>query len=126
MMNGKYLHVSTTGVSYKGYSIATGHPYTANEVKAFVDEVEAGTLYRRHRGSLADSLKTCELLQTFEDLEAHLTERCPWMTANSVIKVEEYGASPMDERIGWHTHLVTIDGIPVGFCNKMLTKAGDL
>lgn len=66
--------------------------------------------YRPHRGGLAESmLEVVELDGSLAALEAHV--RKTWPVGD--IKVEPYGG--YDKRIGWDTHIVTIDGSAVGF-----------
>ena len=67
-------------------------------------------LYRDHRGSLEDSMKTVvQLPATLHALAAHLNA-CP-----QDIEVRPYGG--IDARIGWNTHIVLLCGRPAGFTN---------
>lgn len=69
------------------------------------------TLFRLHRGSLQESMATCrEVNGLFELVEI--------LTANEIgpgkIEIKPYGR---DNRIGWDTYIVTVDGNAVGFTN---------
>lgn len=76
------------------------------------------TLFRWHRGGLADSMATVvpctsmvalvSILRTEPGLERLTPER---------VKVEFYAR---DDRIQWACHLVTVDGLPQGFTNGYL------
>jgi hypothetical protein len=69
--------------------------------------------YRHHRGGLKESMETvCDIEPTIEAL-AVLLKSPP-----SKITVEKYGE--YDERIGWDTHIVCVDGRPVGFTNAFV------
>lgn len=65
------------------------------------------TKFRWHRGSLADSMKT---VVEFEGLFS-LIEILNTVFDPGKVVVKPYG---FDARIGWNTHLVTIDGNAVG------------
>lgn len=75
-----------------------------------LEKCRANMLYRYHRGSLADSMKTVvQLPATIHALAWHLNA---W---SQDIEVRPYGG--VDVRIGWDTHIVLVCGIPVGFTN---------
>ena len=64
-------------------------------------------LYREHRGSLEDSMKTIfSIKSTKKDLSQIIGCNI------EDIEVKEYG---YDDRIGWNTFIVLVKGIPVGF-----------
>ncbi len=67
------------------------------------------TLFRLHRGSLADSMATARTITTMHDLVKALDED-GWPHGD--IKVKPYC---WDDRIGWDTHIVTVDGMAAGF-----------
>lgn len=74
-------------------------------------------LYRDHRGSLDDSMKTVvSLPATRLALFCHLYKE-PFMPEFKIqdLEVKAYGYDP---RIKWHTHIVTIKGNAVGFTNE--------
>lgn len=64
------------------------------------------TLFRPHRGQLADSLAEAVPCTTREELIALVT-RGGW--AKELVSVEPYPATgSYDERCGWHTHIVVV------------------
>lgn len=64
--------------------------------------------YRDHRGSLADSMDTVQVMASLHDLERHLFPAF----GGGEITVEAYG---YDKRIEWDTHIVCHNGRAVGF-----------
>jgi hypothetical protein len=66
-------------------------------------------LFRLHRGSLSDSMATARTINTKADLVKALDED-GW--PHGEIEVKPYGC---DDRIGWDTHIVTVDGMAAGF-----------
>ncbi|UXN70914.1 hypothetical protein N8A98_06925 [Devosia neptuniae] len=72
--------------------------------------------FRWHRGSLADSMDTVvEFNGTKEALTVLLkADALPWFPPLDIhdVLVEPY---TVDDRIGWDTYLVTVDGKAVGF-----------
>lgn len=72
------------------------------------------TLFRFHRGTLADSMETVvEFKGLFELIEILNTVYDP-----GKVLVKPYG---FDARIGWDTYLVTIDGNAVGMTDGPVT-----
>jgi hypothetical protein len=77
-------------------------------------------LFREHRGSLDESMKTViEIEPTKEALRALVVERFKqlgivWLIRDrDQVRVDRQG---FDERTGWDTHIVTVDNWgPVGF-----------
>lgn len=67
------------------------------------------TKFRHHRGDLAASMETTVEVGTLDDLAVEL-QRAGW--SSGAIEVAPYG---YDDRIGWDTHIVTVDGAAVGF-----------
>ncbi len=72
-------------------------------------------LYRDHRGSLVDSMKTVREMLTFNELKNHIES----IHGEGEIVVKEYC---YDGRIKWNTHIVTHDGKAVGFTNGHVEK----
>lgn len=78
-------------------------------------------LFRKHRGSLSDSMETVIEIDSFQSIVALTTE-----------ELSHYGIVPKpesfhikyyceDKRIGWHTYLIELDGYGVvGFTNGMI------
>jgi hypothetical protein len=71
--------------------------------------------FREHRGSLADSMKTVVEVRNKEELVEHIRKLFSPYVGDfqfDKIKVEPYGPpyTPVvyDQRIGWHTYLVTM------------------
>ena len=66
-------------------------------------------LFRFHRGSLEDSMKTVVKFDTYDELVKIIEagQRPEWGPIGK-ITVENYGG--FDDRIGWDTHLVCLDG----------------
>ncbi len=86
------------------------------------------TLARRHRGSLGESMETVIGVNTLDDLVAVIqADLAPYMPppgagnpgppiTRETVHVASYGG--VDERIGWDTYIVTLDGFGVwGFTN---------
>lgn len=71
-------------------------------------------LYREHRGSLVDSMKTVREMATFSELENHIQR----IYGPGEIIVTEYC---YDGRIKWKTHIVSLDGRAVGFTNSFVS-----
>lgn len=72
-------------------------------------------LFRFQRGSLEDSMKTVVEVDSIEKLTAILREAGYPL---GLIRLYPYG---YDLRIQWNTHVVTIDGMAVGFTNGALS-----
>lgn len=71
--------------------------------------------FREHRGDLAESMETVVELPDHAALLEHIRKLAePWPTFPSVtaetVHIEPCGR---DERIGWNTHIVTLDGYGV-------------
>lgn len=82
------------------------------DLDAWTPTVRTGTmkptiLARRHRGFLSEAMKTVkEIEPTIAAVREFFNE------PDGAIKVEPYG---FDSRIGWNTHIVTVNGNAVGF-----------
>lgn len=72
-------------------------------------------LYREHRGSLVDSMRTVKEMSNFSELENYIQN----IHGEGEITVKEYC---YDERIKWNTHIVCLDGTPVGFTDSHVEK----
>jgi hypothetical protein len=65
--------------------------------------------FREHRGTLA------EAMETVIEVDASLAALASLLKVKpKQVKVEKY---MYDDRIGWDTHIVTVDGEAVGFTN---------
>lgn len=73
-------------------------------------------LFRQHRGGLAESMQTVREMSTRNDLEAFVRQHY----GEGVVTVEPYG---WDNRIGWDTHIVCLNGNACGFTNGNLDRA---
>lgn len=77
---------------------------------------------REHRGQLADSMITCvEIAPSIQAVRQHV-EKCLGGHAPKplVVTVEPY---TYDERIGWDTHVVLVEGHGVfGFTDGPVTR----
>ena len=67
-------------------------------------------LYRDHKELLEESLETTQEMLTYEQLKDYI---CSKFGPGSVA-VYKYG-SGIDKRCGWDTHIVTHNGMAVGF-----------
>lgn len=76
------------------------------------------TLFRWHRGGLSESMATATPCTSLVALVSILRQRPKYerLTTDRV-GVEFYAR---DERIGWASHIVTVDGNAVGFTNGPL------
>lgn len=77
---------------------------------------------RKHRGSLADSMGTVvEISPTYSALLDEIRKSMPSTNVEiteGTVKVNPYG---FDDRIGWDSHIVTVDGYGVhGFTDGPL------
>ena len=76
----------------------------------------SATLFRFHRGGLAESMKTCVPVTTMDELlvvlRTQATHPCDVKPRPDNIEVKPYS---FDSRILWDTHIVKVSGIPVGF-----------
>ena len=68
-------------------------------------------LFRFHRGSLEDSMKTVREVKSLAEIEA-LLKSAGYLPGK--IKVYDYG---YDFRVGWNTYVVTVNRKHVGFTN---------
>lgn len=75
------------------------------------DEKKAAKKFRPQRGGLAEAMKEVVEVSGMDGLKAHLRS-IGYLSEGGVVRVEPY---TYDARIGWDTHLVTIDGNAVGF-----------
>lgn len=76
-------------------------------------------LFRPHRGSLCESMDEVIEIDSREELVKHLNEDFPYgspVTLKS-LDIQPYG---FDDRIGWDTHIVTVNKSAVGFTNGNL------
>ena len=67
-------------------------------------------LYREHRGSLSESMKTVKEMKAFTDLKLLIESS----HGEGEITIEPYCC---DSRINWNTHIVCLNGAAVGFTN---------
>lgn len=81
------------------------------------------TLYRDHRGGLADAMKTVVSVNDRAELIAHLSKTIPSNFDLSTIHISAYPEEGRnyDARIGWHTYIVELPGFGVlGFTDGPL------
>jgi hypothetical protein len=75
---------------------------------------------REHRGGLAESMETTiEIVANMRALREHINKELSpnLVVTEGMLHVEPYG---FDDRIKWHTFIVTIDGYGVfGFTDAM-------
>lgn len=75
-------------------------------------------LYRPHRGGLSESMREVRTIKTFPELvRAMRAEVERWYPIDELpteenTKLEPYG---YDDRIGWQTYLVTVNGYAWGY-----------
>jgi hypothetical protein len=104
-----------------------GHPVLVQVQKAraeamLMSKLSRKTIFRHHRSSLEDSMKTAIEVRSIDDLVLELQKRFTfWVIKPSDIHIEEY-MPWADTRIGWEkTYLVTLSGKGVvGFTNGPL------
>jgi hypothetical protein len=72
-------------------------------------------LFRLHRGTLEDAMKTVKEVSSAKDIEKILLEQG---LKRGKIKIKQY---VFDARINWDTHIVTLNGAAVGFTNGPIT-----
>ena len=68
-------------------------------------------LYRDHRGSFDDSMRTVQEFESRDDLRKHLEKT--YMEVGTIF-IKPYW---IDNRIDWDTYIVTVDNGVVGFTN---------
>lgn len=71
-------------------------------------------LFRWHRPTLEESMKTCIEISSLANLNELIKEEYPF---SEDIKIEFYG---FDYRTGWKTFMVLVDGYPTGWLNNEL------
>lgn len=92
--------------------------------KTMIERYIGPVLFRHHRGTLAESMKTVVVVNSVEDLKKEILKEDELFNALcETIKIEFYG---YDERIGWNTHIVSIvdqngKAHPVGWTSGDLT-----
>ena len=75
-------------------------------------QIEAGSVaYRDHRGSLRNSMSTMQRFDTEAGLREHIVRHY------GEIQTLEYEHIGMDDRIGWDTWYVLVNGMCVGMTN---------
>jgi hypothetical protein len=85
--------------------------------------------FREHRGGLAESMQTVVEVADHAALLAHIRKLAElWPTFPPVnektVQIKPYG---YDARIGWHTHIVTLDNYGVlGFTDGPVATASQL
>jgi hypothetical protein len=83
------------------------------------------TLYRPHRGSLADAMREVVEVNDFAQLVRHMRRGVEsWYPPAAMPTMENTTIEPygFDDRIGWDTHIVLVKGEAWGFTNGALTK----
>jgi hypothetical protein len=82
--------------------------------------------FRPQRGSLDAAMAEAREFADRAELVAHITERLwPWNfdVTTEMVHVKKYGPD-IDERIGWDTYVVTVDGYGVfGFTDGPVPDA---
>lgn len=82
-------------------------------------------LFRLHRGTLDESMKTVIKMPSMEELIFFLYTNCDLIPSELVIKKYVY-----DERIGWDTYIVIItvanNSYPIGYLNRNPTEWKDI
>lgn len=79
-------------------------------------------LFRFHRGSLNESLKTTVIVKNTQELKKHILRELEWTNPElSSMKIEQYGDDCFDSRIGWYTYIVTDKDGVLGFLSEPLS-----
>jgi hypothetical protein len=77
-------------------------------------------LFREHRGGLSESMATLVEVEDLEALTDHIAKLLApydFRVVASALEILPYG--PVDERNGWHTHIVKLQGYGVvGFLSE--------
>lgn len=82
--------------------------------------------YRPHRGQLADAMAEVAEVSDFHDLVRHMRAECPdwipdWaMPTEANVTLRPYG---WDDRIGWDTQIVLVNGKAWGFTSAPFAPA---
>lgn len=80
--------------------------------------------FRPQRGSLEDAMKeVVEIPATVEALVEHLNNTLGlrnYKVHSQAVRVRAYG---YDERVNWHTYVVTVNGNAIGFTNHEVPGA---
>lgn len=74
--------------------------------------------YRPHRGTLAEAMKEVIEVENLQDLIEHMQQEViDWYPLNELPTLENTKIEPyiFDDRIGWDTHIVTVNGQAWGF-----------
>ena len=73
-------------------------------------------IYRDHRGHQIESLKTMQVMYSFEELEKYIHNT---YNKNGNVEINFYGNISC---VLWADNLVTLDGCAVGFTNGIVIK----
>jgi hypothetical protein len=75
-------------------------------------------LFRFHRSTLEESLRTVRTITSREELIEFVAKELGFTLAEADLKIAAYG---FDARTGWSTYIVTVDGLGVvGFTDGEL------
>ena len=96
------------------------HSEIIGYITAEYDRLKEVTLYREHRGSLDDSMQTVIEIKSKAELREHILKVDDWAPLAGKLTIEKYGTKPLDERIGWDTHIVMWNKTVMGFTNGPL------
>ena len=72
--------------------------------------------FRPQRGTLISSLEETVEFPNFDALFHHLQQMIHWKEFGpQAVSIEKYHNQRLDERTGWNTYLVSVEGQGVGF-----------
>ena len=74
----------------------------------------------RDDASLDDSMQTVIEIKSKAELREHILKVDDWAPLAGKLTIEKYGTKPLDERIGWDTHIVMWNKTVMGFTNGPL------
>ena len=94
-------------------------PGSKGIVASMIESAKKTTKFRQHRNSLTESMSTTIMIEPTVDAILEIAKKelsqYGFNCDQSLIHAEPYG---YDNRLDWHTHIVTIDGYGVfGFTN---------
>ena len=94
--------------------------YSDHSTPLVISPNEGQTLFRFHRGSLADAMRTVVEVKTREELEKLILEKDgEWLPKALQMRIEKYGEG-IDTRINWDTHIVMWGHTVIGFLSGPL------
>ena len=102
------------------YDEEPNHQDLISRIDSRYEEMNSKTLFRCHRGSYEESMRTTIMVSSLAELDAHIRKEYEYIPSTSKITIKPYGDA-VDSRNGWKAFIVEAKGHGViGFTNKQL------